>query len=92
MSKQLNIRSDIAYETARRLAQRLGTSTTIVVETALDRLDRETFKVPSYGDLTTEQKSRADRLLALARRGRTEGEPDATSDHGWMYDGNGLPK
>jgi hypothetical protein len=92
MTRQLNVRSDHAYETARRLAQRLGTSTTSVVETALDRLDRDTFKVPTYEDLTSEQRARADRLLALARAGRDEGDPAASSDHGWMYDESGLPK
>jgi hypothetical protein len=92
MTKQLNIRSDSAYATARRLARRLGTSTTAVIETALDRLDRETFKVPDYADLTPEQKLRADRLIALAREGQDEGSPDATSDHGWLYDDEGLPK
>lgn len=92
MTKQLNIRSDMAYATAQRLAKRLGRSTTAVVETALDRLDRETFKVPSYDDLTPEQKFRADHLLSLARRGRKEGAGDATSDHDWLYDEKGLPK
>ena len=92
MTKQLNIRSDRAYETARRLSDRLGQSATAVIETALDLLDRETFKVPTYADLTPEQKARADRLLALAREGRGEGDQTASSDHSWLYDEHGLPK
>ena len=35
MAKQLNIRSDEAYETAQRLASHLNNSATAVVETAL---------------------------------------------------------
>ena len=35
MAKQLNIRSDEAYETAQRLASHLNKSATAVVETAL---------------------------------------------------------
>ena len=57
MTKQLNVRSEVAYETAQRLAARLGTSTTAVVEKALDLLDRSTFKVPTYDDLTPEQRA-----------------------------------
>jgi antitoxin VapB len=92
MSKQFNIRSETAQDTARRLAKRLGRSTASVVEIALDRLDRETFEAPAYEDLTPEQKARADRLLALGREARAEGNRVATSAHDWLYDENGLPK
>jgi hypothetical protein len=92
MPKQLNVRSDEAYGRAHRLARRLNISTTKVVETALARYDRDTAKVPTYSDLTPEQKARADQLLALARKGRAEGDPLATSDHSWLYDDAGLPK
>jgi len=92
MSRQLNIRSDEAYETARRIARRLNVSTTEVVRTALDRYDRETSRVPTYDELAPKQKAFADRLLALARAGRSEGDPEATSDHSYLYDESGAPK
>ena len=90
--KQLNVRSDKAFETAKRLSIRLGETTTAVVERALDRLDRETFTPPTYDELTPEQKAHADRWLALAEAGRSEGDPNASSDHGWLYDEIGAPK
>jgi hypothetical protein len=92
MTRQLNVRSDYAYEAANRLSRRMGKSTTAVVETALDQLERSSFVVPTYDDLTPEQKAHADQLLALARRGQAEGDPLATSDHNWLYDDAGLPK
>jgi hypothetical protein len=92
MTKQLNVRSDRAYKSARRLSADLGMSTTAVVETALERMERDHFKVPSYDELNPEQKSFADKMLALARKGREEGDPKATSDHSYLYDEIGAPK
>lgn len=92
MAKQLNIRSDKARATANRVAGRLKGTTTDVVMGALQRFEGQTAKVPTYQDLTPEQKARADRILALARAGRSEGDPDASSDHSWLYDEHGLPK
>jgi len=92
MTKQLNVRSDKAYKSARRLSADLGMSTTAVVETALDRMERDHFKVPSYDELNPEQKAFADTLLALARKGRGEGDPQSASDHGYLYDELGAPK
>lgn len=92
MTKQLNVRSDRAYKSARRLSADLGMSTTAVVETALDRMERDHFKVPSYDDLNPEQKAFADKMLALAGKGREEGDPNATSDHSYLYDEIGAPK
>ena len=92
MTKQLNVRSERAYGTARRMAARLGLSTTAVVETALDRMEREYLNVPTYDDLNPEQKAFADKMLALADKGREEGDPNATSDHSYLYDEIGAPK
>jgi len=92
MAKQLNVRSDKARATANKVAVRLNGTTTDVVVGALRRFAGESAKVPTYDDLTPEQKARADRILALARAGRSEGDPDASSDHSWLYDEHGLPK
>jgi hypothetical protein len=92
MTKQLNVRSDKAYRSARRLSAELGMSTTAVVETALDLMERDHFKVPTYDELNPEQRAFADRMLALARKGRGEGDPSATSDHRYLYDEIGAPK
>lgn len=92
MPKQLNIRSDSAYETAQRLAKRLGTTTTEVVIRALERYDRETYRPLTYDDLTPEQKAEADEFLRRARAARNQGDPEITSNHDWLYDEYGLPK
>lgn len=91
MTRQLNVRSEKAYGTARRMAARLGLSTTAVVETALDLMERDYLKVPTYDELNPEQKAFADEMLALARKGRDEGDRDATSDHDYLYDEIGAP-
>lgn len=92
MARQLNIRSDTAYEKVQRLSRRLGLTATRVVETAVDRLDRETFTVPAYEDLTPEQQAVANELLELGRKSKDAGDPSITSDHNWLYDAAGLPK
>lgn len=92
MPRQLNIRNDHAYETANRLARRLGASTTDVVVRALDELDRRSFKAPTYQDLPAEQKADVDRILAMAAEVRKSLPEGVTSDHSDMYDEDGLPK
>jgi hypothetical protein len=92
MTKQLNIRSDKAFRAARRVAQRLNETTTEVVVDALRRYERKTLRVPAYEELNRRDKSFADRLLALAREGRSEGDVRASSDHGYLYDAHGAPK
>lgn len=92
MPKQLNIRSDAAYDTATMLARRLDTTTTDVVVRALDDLSRKTFKAPTYEDLTPEQKADVDRLLEMAADVRRNLAPGVTSDHGDLYGENGLPR
>ena len=56
MTKQLNIRNDEAYARAKRLAERLGISTTEVVVKALRQLDTEAVVLPPYESLPPERK------------------------------------
>lgn len=93
MAKQLNVRSDEAYETARRIARRLNLTTSEVVVTALRRLDERTAAAePDLSTLTPEQRARYDALMTLARKGARLKPPGVTSDHRDMYDEYGLPK
>lgn len=92
MAKQLNVRSDKAGKTARKIAVRLKGTKTEVVVGALRRFDGQTARLPTYAELKGEPRRFADRLLALARSGRNEGDPDASSDHSWLYDESGAPK
>lgn len=91
MRKQLNIRSDEAYERAHRVAKQLGTTTTNAVVLALRSIDEEPLKLPTYNDLTPAQKAELDEFLALARKARAEmTNPGFSEDD--LYDENGLPK
>jgi hypothetical protein len=92
MTKQLNIRSDKAFRAARRVARHLNETMTEVVVDALRRYERKTLRVPTYEELNRRDKSFADRLLALAREGRGEGDVRASSDHSYLYDAHGAPK
>lgn len=92
MARQLNVRSDRAYEAANRLSRRLGVSTTEVVERALETLDRKTYRPTTYAELNDEERADVDRILAMAREVRKTLPPGVTSDHSDMYDENGLPK
>lgn len=90
MPRQLNIRSDDAYETAHRLAAHLGETTTKVVKDALDDYAARRM-LPSKK--VTEEEAEAfltelDRLIEAANKDRP---PGVTSDHSDMYDENGLP-
>lgn len=91
MARQLNIRSDEAYETAHQLAAHLGETTTKIVRDALDEYAARNM-LPSRN--VTKEEAEAfltelDRLIEAARPFR---KPGATSDHSDMYDENGLPK
>lgn len=46
---------------------------------------------PSFAELTPAQKSLHRRLAELSRKTRAE-NPDATSDHDWLYGEDGAPK
>lgn len=90
MPKQLNIRSDEAYELAQKAARRLGTTKTEAVIRALRRY-AEPDGLPTYDDLTPEQKADYARFRGLARRARAEAtNPDYSADD--LYDEHGLPK
>ncbi len=91
--KQLNIRSNDAYERAHRLARQRNTSVTAVIEQALENLEARTRGLDAV--LTPEEVAENGRILtsAVHRLWRGKGPPEgATSDHSWMYDDNGLPK
>lgn len=92
MARQLNVRSDRAYEAANRLSRRLGVSTTEVVERALETLDRKTYRAPTYAELNDEERAWVDGVMKKARAIRDALPDGVTSDHSDMYDENGLPK
>lgn len=89
--RQLNIRSNEAYERASSLAQRLGRTTTDVVVEALRRYGSEVEPRNERG-LTPEQQRRFDYLMALSDDVSRHKIPGATSDHDDLYDDYGLPK
>ena len=91
MAKQLNIRSDEAYERARRIAKRMGTTTTEVVVRALRRYDPDPVVLPSFEDLTPEQKRDYEHFRELARRARKEMENGPTFEVEDLYGDDGLP-
>jgi hypothetical protein len=87
MPKQLNIRSDRAYETAQRLASHLNTSATAVVETALDH-----YAANVLPEVSPEEAAETYRLLRrFADLCSAEKEPGESSDHSYLYDDNGAP-
>jgi hypothetical protein len=87
MTKQLNIRSDEAYELAHALAREMNTTVTDVLETAL----REYRKKTATDELTPEQMAFLADILALSERSAAAARPGATSDHRDFYDDKGLP-
>lgn len=88
--RQLNIRSDEAYERASSLSRRLGRTTTDIVLEALRRYETEVEPANELG-LTAEQQRKFDRIKALASEVARHKRPGATSDHRDMYDEDGLP-
>jgi hypothetical protein len=87
MPKQLNIRSDEAYETAQRLAAHLNTSATAVVETALKQYANSVLP-----EVPPEEAAETYRVLTeLGREIAKHMRPGATSDHRDFYDDKGLP-
>lgn len=93
--KQLNVRSDEAYERAHRLAKRLGTTTQDVVVKALRALEQGDTE-PVHSDRSDEQAINDVRqILAEARRNLWGGNVPEPFDHkasdDWLYDENGLP-
>jgi antitoxin VapB len=89
MERQLNIRSDEAYERAHRLAKRRGQSVTTVVADA----PRQAEEQSPNPEVTTKEAAETMRILReLAREGGRRKKPGATSDHNDFYDKFGLPK
>jgi antitoxin VapB len=88
MTKQLNVRSDEAYEIASRLARQSGRSRADVVLAAL-----LSYAERRMGDrLSSKQRAFVDELMALARRSAAAAPAEMTSDHSHLYDKRGLPK
>ncbi len=86
MGTQLNIKSEDAYRLASELSELTGESlTAAVTEAVRERLARERA--------TRGREARLARIRAIAAEIRAGmGTPLPTSDHGWMYDEDGLPK
>jgi hypothetical protein len=88
MTKQLNIRSDQAYEIAARLSRRTGRSRADVVLAAL----LSYAEAKTVRKLTPKERAFVDELMALARRSAAEAPAGMTSDHSHLYDQKGLPR
>lgn len=88
MPRQLNIRSDEAYELATKIARRTGrTRADVVLAALLSYQEAKTGK-----KLTRTQRAFVDELMALAHRSASAAGPEASSDHSHFYDEHGLPK
>jgi len=87
MGRQLNIRSDEAYDLAHSIARRVGRPVTDVVRDAL-----KAYETKFVEGMTPEQRERYEALRDLAKRTSRMKRPGATSDHGDLYDEIGLPK
>jgi hypothetical protein len=88
MERQLNVRSDIAYEIASRLSRKTGRSRADVVLAALLNYAEE----KGIQKLTAKERAFVDELMALARRSAASAPRGMTSDHSDLYDENGLPR
>jgi hypothetical protein len=87
MTKQLNIRSDKAYETAKRLALHLNESATAIVEAALDH-----YAASVLPEVPPEQATETRRVLDdFAAAFSARKKPGESSDHSFLYDDKGLP-
>jgi hypothetical protein len=88
MPRQLNIRSDEAYELAHRVARQSGKSVTEVVTQALRQVHG-----PLPPEVSPQDAAETYRMLMeLASQGGERKKPGATSDRTDMYDEHGLPK
>jgi antitoxin VapB len=83
---QLNIKSEDAYRLALELAELTGESLTAAVTAALrERLER--------ARMARDRAGRMARVRAItAELRRNMRQPLPGSDHGWLYDANGLPR
>lgn len=88
MARQLNIRSNAAYDLAHDLARRLDKTATEVIEAALrDFRDR----VVPQRDPASEEEF-VEKILACGAQARAELLPGTTSDHSNLYDERGAPR
>lgn len=88
MTKQLNVRSDEAYEIASRVARQTGRSRADVVLAALLSYAEERIGKK----LTQKERAFVDELMALARKSAAAAPSGMTSDHSHLYDERGLPR
>lgn len=89
MPRQLNVRNDEAYETAHRLAEHFGQTTTKVVKDAL--VEYAARHMPPRKRTKEEIEVFVKEISELVAEGRADRKPGATSDLSDMYDENGLP-
>ena len=91
MRRQLNIKSDEAFDAAHKLADNLGITTTKAVELALsEKLNR--YINEFLKKRTPEQEQEIyNAISAWADTCSAAANPGATSDHSDMYDEYGLP-
>ena len=90
MARQLNIRSDEAYEIAHRLADQRGRSVTEVVTEALRKEARPPVSAP---EVSPEEAAETIRVLTeISERTARAAKSGTTSDHSYLYDEHGLPK
>jgi hypothetical protein len=88
MAKQLNIRSDEAYEIASRISKATGRSRADVVHAALLR-----YAETKIGRrMTEEERAFVDELMALADKAAEVAPSGMTSDLSDMYGADGLPR
>jgi hypothetical protein len=90
MPRQLNIRSDEAYETAHRLADHLGQTTTKIVEDALRAYTAGRI-LPSKKVTKEEADAFVLEIQQMVEALRPYRMPGATSDHSDIFDEHGLP-
>ncbi len=84
---QLNIKDDTLIAEAKELAALLGTSVTGALREAVhERLLRE------KAERDERKRRKFEAIMAIAERASKLVPPGVTSDHGDIYDENGLPK
>ena len=91
--KQLNIRSNEAFERAHRIAALRATSVTAVIETALQNYETSIRNLSQRLTPAKAAENRKTLDAALARMWGPDQEPGKLgSDHSWLYDDKGLPR
>ena len=87
MTQQVTIR-DEDVELAHSIAGRLDASLDDTVAKALRELDR---RLSAESVLSAEQQAELAAIRALVAEAKAHVVPGTGSDHGWLYDWNGLP-